>query len=387
VLTMLGFVCLILPGVYLFVAWFFALPLVIDKRLEFWPAMRLSRKVISKHWWKFLGFLLVLGLLNLAGLLACLVGIFVTLPVSFAALMYAYEDIINSPGFAPAPPASSAAPGADRSVPPAVAAPGPGLGSWVTVFLAGVVTLLLLASAVMAFLTGKLLGYCLALVAVALALALLLRVRKSALPGGFVATFLLVFLLVFGTAAFITAILPESFLSTARVKLTPNTAETPQTPGSRNASGAYDPYLIQTEFEVMQSEKILGPVIKALDLDQAWGKRYGGGAPLKPAETMTLLKSRMDLRPVRNASLIAINVYGEQPEEAARIANEIAQVYQEQTNPGTFQVEIVDRASPALRPYRPNKPLNLAIGVLLGLVLGTAAGFGRVALHAAKESG
>jgi len=95
VLTVVGLACLILPGIYLFVAWFFTLPLVIDKRLEFWPAMRLSRRTINKHWWKFLGFLLVLGLLNLAGFVACLVGAFITLPVSFASLMYAYEDIIN----------------------------------------------------------------------------------------------------------------------------------------------------------------------------------------------------------------------------------------------------------------------------------------------------
>ena len=60
VLTVLGFVCLILPGIYLFVAWFFTLPLVIDKRLDFWPAMRISRRIITRHWWKFLGFLLVL---------------------------------------------------------------------------------------------------------------------------------------------------------------------------------------------------------------------------------------------------------------------------------------------------------------------------------------
>ena len=98
VLTMLASLCLILPGIYLAVAWFFTLPLVIDKRLDFWPAMRLSRKTISLHWWKFFGFLLVLGLLNLAGLVACLVGFFVTLPVSLAALMYAYEDIFNPHG-------------------------------------------------------------------------------------------------------------------------------------------------------------------------------------------------------------------------------------------------------------------------------------------------
>jgi len=96
VLTMLGFLCLILPGIYLFVAWIFTFPLIIDKRLNFWPAMRLSRKVISKHWWSFLGFLIVLALINLAGILVCCVGVFVTFPITLAALMYAYEDIFGA---------------------------------------------------------------------------------------------------------------------------------------------------------------------------------------------------------------------------------------------------------------------------------------------------
>lgn len=40
----------VLPGIYLFVAWIFALPLVADKRLEFWSAMELSRKVVTRVW-------------------------------------------------------------------------------------------------------------------------------------------------------------------------------------------------------------------------------------------------------------------------------------------------------------------------------------------------
>jgi serine/threonine protein kinase/capsular polysaccharide biosynthesis protein len=385
-LTMLGFLCLILPGIFLFVAWFFTLPLVIDKRLDFWPAMRVSLKTISKHWWKFLGFLIVLALLNLGGLLLCLVGVLVTLPISFAALMYAYEDIINPPGPPSAPSAGSGLPDAEGGVPPGIAAPPHGLAPWLTVFLAGAVVILLLAFAALAGLTGKLLGYGLALAAAALALAILLRVRKSALPGGFGATFLLVFALVFGAAVFITSILPESFTSTARVKLTPNSTETPPPPGYNAPSGTYDPYMIQTECEVMQSEAILSSVINALDLDQEWGRRYGGGAPFQTPETMALLKSRMVLRPVRNTSLVAISVSGDRPEEAAQIANEIAQTYKNHNNSGSFQVEIVDRALPSLRASHPNKPLNLAIGALLGLVLGTAASAARVALHATKKS-
>jgi serine/threonine protein kinase/capsular polysaccharide biosynthesis protein len=389
VLTMLGILCLILPGIYLFVAWVFTLPLVIDKRLDCWPAMRLSRKTISKYWWKFLSFLIVLGLVNLAGLMAFCVGVFFTFPVSLAALMYAYEDIFNPPGLPSAPPAQSGVPGAESRVQPDVVAQPHGFRSWLTVVLAGFLVVCLLGAAIMALFTGTLTGFCRALAAGALALAILLRVRKSALPGGFLATFLLVFLLVFGAADFMTfQVLKESFLSTARVKLTPNPAAAPQTPGSRSASGTYDPYLIQTESEVMQSEEILGAVIKALNLDREWGKRYGGGESLKTAETMALLRSRIDLRPVRNTSLIAINVYGDQPKEAARIANEIAQVYEKhfRIDLDSFRVEIIDRAVPGLHPVRPNKPLNLAIGALLGLVLGTVAGVGRVALRARKKS-
>ena len=92
-LTGLGFLCLILPGIYLLVAWILVIPLIVDQRLEFWPAMQLSRKIISKHWWKFLGFLIVLALINLAGIVACGVGLFITFPITFAALTYAYEDI------------------------------------------------------------------------------------------------------------------------------------------------------------------------------------------------------------------------------------------------------------------------------------------------------
>jgi len=68
---------------------------VIDRQLDFWPAMRLSRKVISKHWWKFFGFVLTMAAFNLAGVAMCCLGFLVTFPISLAALMYAYEDIFS----------------------------------------------------------------------------------------------------------------------------------------------------------------------------------------------------------------------------------------------------------------------------------------------------
>ncbi|HEY2083384.1 MAG TPA: tetratricopeptide repeat protein, partial [Verrucomicrobiae bacterium] len=113
----LGFVCLILPGIYLSTAWLFSLVLIIDKRMEFWPAMELSRKVITKHWWKFLGFAIVLFLLKLTGIIMCIIGFFIAGPIVYAAFLYAYEDILGAN--APAkggvtPPLSSQTPAGSR---------------------------------------------------------------------------------------------------------------------------------------------------------------------------------------------------------------------------------------------------------------------------------
>jgi tRNA A-37 threonylcarbamoyl transferase component Bud32 len=100
VLLVIGFLCLVLPGVYLTIAWIFAPVLVIDQGLAFGAAMKLSRRTVSRHWWKFLGFLIVLSVLNMAGAACFGVGTLLTIPLSLAAMAYAYEDI-----FRPAQPA------------------------------------------------------------------------------------------------------------------------------------------------------------------------------------------------------------------------------------------------------------------------------------------
>ena len=97
ILVLLGCVLCLIPGIYLSVAWYFAMPLVIDRRMNFWDAMELSRKMVHKHWFIIFAFLVVYGLLVVAGLIACCVGIFVTMPIGFAALMYAYETIFSRP--------------------------------------------------------------------------------------------------------------------------------------------------------------------------------------------------------------------------------------------------------------------------------------------------
>jgi hypothetical protein len=88
-LSFLFLCCLIVPGVYLFVAWTFAVPLVADRRLEFWSAMELSRKVVSRVWFE------IFGLLLLAFLPAILTFMFVEIKVS-ATMYSAFRDIFEA---------------------------------------------------------------------------------------------------------------------------------------------------------------------------------------------------------------------------------------------------------------------------------------------------
>lgn len=197
----------------------------------------------------------------------------------------------------------------------------------------------------------------------------------------FIAVFAAVFLLVVATSTLITFLLPESYSSTARVLLRQNLGEVTRMPGMPVPANGYDPYFIKTQFEVIQSQAVLGKVITSLDLNQTWGKKYTGGSPLKTPETLALLMARMDLRPVRNTSVIEIRVFSDQPAEAAQLANAIARSYQEYRL-HIVPAEIVDRAVPGLRPVRPNKPMNITLGILGGILLALAAGAGMASLAA-----
>src|SRR5512147_2495143 len=106
----------------------------------------------------------------------------------------------------------------------------------------------------------------------------IIRIRKTII--------LAVFLLVVITATLVTFILPESFSSTARIKIERDQSDIS---GLMERGGmiGYDPYFIQTEFELIQSEVILGKVIQDLDLNKEWGKKYAGGDPLKTPETIS----------------------------------------------------------------------------------------------------
>lgn len=138
-----------------------------------------------------------------------------------------------------------------------------------------------------------------------------------------------VFLLVFGLSAVITFLLPEAYSSTARIKLEPQIPLANGQPAGLRTTGSYDPYRIQTELGIIQSSAVLGKVVELMDLNTVWGRKIGGGNRLTTAAAVDILKSRLELRPVRTTTLVEIRVFSEDRHEAARIANAIADAYRE----------------------------------------------------------
>lgn len=93
VFTMLGLVLLIIPGLVVYSWYMFTYLFILDRGMGFWEAMEASRKLASGDMTGFFLFYLALIAINVAGFLCLLVGLFVSLPVSFLAIFAAYRKL------------------------------------------------------------------------------------------------------------------------------------------------------------------------------------------------------------------------------------------------------------------------------------------------------
>jgi capsular exopolysaccharide synthesis family protein len=147
----------------------------------------------------------------------------------------------------------------------------------------------------------------------------IIRVRKTVI--------LAVFLLVAITTTVVTFILPPTWASTARISVQKDSTDIQSVSGAPLYM-AFDPYWVQTEFEKIQSKMILYQVITNLDLNRRWGEKYKEGY-LPTEVTYFYLKGKVEVNQSRNTSLIEITVDSDDREEAALIANTIAEVYRD----------------------------------------------------------
>ena len=140
---------------------------------------------------------------------------------------------------------------------------------------------------------------------------------------------LAVTLLVVLTGTAFTFMLPKKYESEARI-LVKKDANEVEVFGSQHMPG-YDPFFLRTQYEIIQSRPILYQVIRDLGLQEEWGKKLNeDNSPISKKMAYAMLVGSINVSQSRDTSLIAIRVRREDHEEAARIANQVAEVYKEQ---------------------------------------------------------
>ena len=89
----LGFLALIIPGIILSMGLAFVPYLVVDRGLGPIEAMKESWRITKGHKWQLLLLFLALLGINLLGILALIIGIFVTVPITMLAFAHAYRTL------------------------------------------------------------------------------------------------------------------------------------------------------------------------------------------------------------------------------------------------------------------------------------------------------
>jgi hypothetical protein len=93
-----GTLLCIIPGLVIAAMYKFTFLFIVDKRMEFWPAMQASHAVVKNDYFGFTLFLVLAFLVNVLGFCCFVVGLLVTIPATFAAITIAYKELV---GFEP----------------------------------------------------------------------------------------------------------------------------------------------------------------------------------------------------------------------------------------------------------------------------------------------
>jgi uncharacterized membrane protein len=97
VVLAIGLVLLIVPGIIFGLMFMFATFIVIERELGPIDALSESNRITRGHKWPLFGFVLLLVAVNLLGLLALVVGVLVSIPVSTLAFVHAYRVLGGKP--------------------------------------------------------------------------------------------------------------------------------------------------------------------------------------------------------------------------------------------------------------------------------------------------
>jgi tRNA A-37 threonylcarbamoyl transferase component Bud32 len=164
---------------------------------------------------------------------------------------------------------------------------------------------------------------------------------------------LLVCVLVAGGTAIVTSLLPRMHRSTALIQV---------------SSEAVSPINTLPQFE---SRTVLNQVAKELDLARQWAPRYAA-EDLTDDGLYRVLKRNLDVRLRTGGTVFQVSYWSEDPAEAAQVANKVIEVFR--TQPFGRGTRVLQAAELETRPIRPNRVLNMLLGVSAGILLGVIVG-------------
>lgn len=90
-----GMILCIVPGLVVGAATMFSYLFIVDRGMDFMPALQASHDVVKNDYMGFTLFFLGLAVLQIVGALLCFVGLLVTLPIMYCAITVAYKETVG----------------------------------------------------------------------------------------------------------------------------------------------------------------------------------------------------------------------------------------------------------------------------------------------------
>ena len=164
------------------------------------------------------------------------------------------------------------------------------------------------------------------------------RVIKNRWP-----TSVTILALVMGTGFVVTKVQPKIYESSAVLRVEKESKDLQVFSASFEG---FDPVFFQTEFEMIQSKKVLYPVIQKLDIANRLCKEMElpEGSITDDQAFQLFRKSKLQVQPFRNTKLIEVVCQSTKPDEAALYANTVADAYEE-----VRRAEITGRSDSGLK--------------------------------------
>jgi len=95
IMMMIGFLLLVIPGIYLMIAYYMAMPLVVEKGMSPWQAMETSRKAITHRWFSVFGLFIVMVIIITISAIPLGLGMIWTLPMLMIAYGILYRNMFG----------------------------------------------------------------------------------------------------------------------------------------------------------------------------------------------------------------------------------------------------------------------------------------------------